>query len=247
MSTDVELVRHSPIRAPNGSVRNPRAPMWDAWRSPDHAHASLASPPRRGRTPPHGARRRPRARRRARGARRLSGAARGDREGAGLGRRRGLAAGRRRRARAHGDVARGRGGAPHARAGRGAARALWADGRPAWCGGADAGPRMRAAFAFPVRGPAGRSRYGARRRGRSRVRRRPARHDGEPGLADRAVRRTRAGATRGAGERRAQERDPERGLRLHHHRGRRGPGGRAQPGHGDDVRLRRRRTWSGAS
>ena len=32
---------------------------------------------------------------------------------------------------------------------------VWADGRPAWCGGADAGPRMRAAFAFPVRGPAG--------------------------------------------------------------------------------------------
>ena len=140
-------------------------------------------------------------------------------------RRRAVAARRRRRAALRPGVADGRRGGGRARARRVGARA----------------PRRPLRPARRVRLPAPRRRrHGLLDRRAARARREPAGHDGQPRLADLAVRRALPGPDRPARERRAQERDPERRVRLHHHDGPPRQRGRGQPRGGAHVRLPRR-------
>ena len=101
------------------------------------------------------------------------------------------------------------------------------------------GPALRLRLPDP-RQRGGPRRHGVLRRRARRARRGAAGHRDQPRLADRAVRGPlprRAGRAR---ERGAQDRDPQRRLRLHRHDGRRREHRRGQRRHRDDLRLQRR-------
>ena len=181
-----------------------------------------ARPSRHGRPAPHGACCRARARLRRRRGRGLPGPAVGDRGIAGL-RGRALAARRRGRAALRRDLA----GRQRLRC---RARLLGV------VVGRSRGRTRR------VRVPAAWDRRdGVRDRGAAGPRACAAGDDGEPRDPDLAVRRTLSRAAGRALQRRAQERDPQRRVRLHHHDGPRRPGARGQPRGRADLRLQLRR------
>ena len=200
--------------------------------------------------------RRARARRGLRRGLRLPAAAGGDRRVAGLGRRRGVGRSRRRGRGAplHRDLARAgavradepqpvagaRGGTAGPSVGERCARL---DRRPvdrlelpARPGRRAGGPALGVLLPDPRRLRRAR-RDGVPRRPATRSRFPPAPHHDERGRPYRAVRRALAGRGPAARQRGAQDGDPQRRVRLHHHDGRRGRRRRGQRGDRADLRL----------
>ena len=144
--------------------------------------------------------------------------------------------------------------------GQGMPGEVWQTGRPAWIADADTHPRplpraraaaaggaaLRLRLPGPLRGEGAR-RHGVLRRRARRARRPAAGHDEQPGVADRPVRRALPCRARRARERGAQDGDPQRRVRLHHHDGRQREHRRGQRGHRVDLRLHAPRRWWAAS